>query len=235
MKKQVIFSTIILFVMISCGLTTANNQNEETSGSKNEPVQQRPRVEISTTYGKMIVELYNETPLHRDNFLKLVNEGFYDGTLFHRVIQGFMIQGGDPDSKTATRGQTLGMGGPAYNIPAEFVPALFHKKGALSAARMGDQVNPARESSGSQFYIVQGRPFSAEELDNFEQRSGNPFTPEQRSIYTTIGGTPHLDHAYTVFGHVVEGLDVLDKIAAVSKDRRDRPIEDIKMTMKVIN
>lgn len=189
---------------------------------------------ISTQYGDIKVKLYNETPQHRDNFVKLVEQGFYDGTLFHRIIKEFMIQGGDPNSKNAQPGAMLGNGGPGYTIPAEILPGLIHKKGALSAARLGDQMNPKRESSGSQFYVVQGKKWTDDELNMFAQR-GLKLTPEQREIYKTIGGTPHLDGAYTVFGEVVEGLDVLDKIAATPTGQVDRPIEDIKMTVKMLN
>lgn len=189
---------------------------------------------ISTQYGDIKVKLYNETPQHRDNFVKLAQEGFYDGTLFHRIIKEFMIQGGDPNSKNAQASTMLGNGGPGYTIPAEILPNFIHKKGALSAARLGDQGNPKRESSGSQFYVVQGKKWTDDELNMFAQR-GSKLTPEQKEIYKTIGGTPHLDGAYTVFGEVVEGLDVIDKIAAVPTGQADRPIEDVKMTVKLLN
>jgi cyclophilin family peptidyl-prolyl cis-trans isomerase len=191
-------------------------------------------VEIETNYGTMTVQLSNATPQHRDNFIKLAEEGFYDGTLFHRVIEGFMIQGGDPSSRNASPQQQLGTGGPGYTIPAEFADSLVHVKGALSAARQGDQVNPEKRSSGSQFYIVQGKPLTDEALDNMEARKGIHYTPEQRTAYKTVGGTPFLDRDYTVFGHVVKGLDVLDKIAAVATNPGDRPKEDVVIKMKVI-
>lgn len=191
-------------------------------------------VEIETDYGTMVVRLSNATPQHRDNFIKMAEEGYLDGTLFHRVIEGFMIQGGDPNSKKAKPGEALGMGGPGYTVAAEFVDSLVHVKGALSAARQGDQVNPEKRSSGSQFYIVQGKPLSKEELDNMEARKGIRYTKEQRDLYTSIGGTPFLDREYTVFGRVIEGLDVIDKIAAVEKDERDRPVKDIEMKVRVI-
>jgi peptidyl-prolyl cis-trans isomerase B (cyclophilin B) len=194
----------------------------------------RQKVLISTDYGDITIELYNETPKHRDNFIKLAESGFYDGTLFHRVIKYFMIQGGDPASKNAAPGAMLGNGGPGYTIPAEINPKFYHKKGALSAARQGDQVNPTRASSGSQFYIVQGKPISESDLKIYEQRMNVKFSPEQIKTYTTIGGAYHLDGAYTVFGEVIEGLDVIDKIASVQKDSNDRPVKDIKMTVKVI-
>lgn len=182
---------------------------------------------IHTDLGDMKGILYNETPKHRDNFVKLVNSGFYNGLLFHRVISGFMIQGGDPDSKNAKPGQTLGSGGPGYTVPAEFNKEFIHKKGALSAARTADQVNPAKASSGSQFYIVQGKKIPASQL-------GANYTADQKKIYETIGGTPFLDGQYTVFGEITQGLDVIDKIAAVQKDTRDRPVKDIKMTVKIL-
>jgi peptidyl-prolyl cis-trans isomerase B (cyclophilin B) len=182
---------------------------------------------IHTDYGDMKGMLYNETPKHRDNFVKLAKSGFYDGLLFHRVISGFMIQGGDPDSKNAKPGQQLGAGGPGYTVPAEFNTAFIHKKGALAAARQGDQVNPTKASSGSQFYIVQGKKMSAAQL------TGN-YTPEQKKIYETIGGTPFLDNQYTVYGEITDGLDVIDKIAACEKGPGDRPAKDIKMTIKIV-
>jgi peptidyl-prolyl cis-trans isomerase B (cyclophilin B) len=182
----------------------------------------------------MVVRLYDETPEHRDNMIKLIEEDFYEGQLFHRVIKDFMIQGGDPHSVNAARGQRLGTGGPGYTIPAEFHNHLFHKKGALSAARMGDHVNPERNSSGSQFYIVQGMKLTPEMLKQFEQKRSEPFTPEAIEAYTTIGGSPHLDGGYTVFGEVVEGLSVLDDIASVETDANDRPLEDVVIHMEVI-
>ena len=188
---------------------------------------------ISTSLGDIKVKLYNETPYHRDNFLKLAKEAYYDNTLFHRVIKGFMIQGGDPDSKNATPEQSLGMGGPGYTLPAEINPNLFHKKGALSAARTGDQMNPQRRSSGSQFYVVQGKTYTGEELKQMEAR-GFVFSDAQKTAYKTIGGTPFLDAQYTVFGEVVEGLDVLDKIAATETKPGDRPAKDVKMTVKIV-
>lgn len=189
---------------------------------------------ISTSYGDMKMVLYNETPQHRDNFIKLVEKEFYNGTLFHRVIKDFMIQGGDPESKTAEAGQMLGSGGPGYTIPAEFNAKFIHKKGALSAARQGDNINPKKASSGSQFYIVQGKKTTKAELDNMSRRTNATYTPEQIKEYETNGGTPFLDNNYTVFGEVIEGLDVIDKIADVAKGRGDRPKEDIKMTMKIV-
>ena len=172
--------------------------------------------------------------LKSNNFIKLVKSGFYDGTLFHRVIAGFMIQGGDPDSKTAEKGQMLGNGGPGYTVPAEFNKSFYHKRGALSAARMGDGSNPQKASSGSQFYIVQGKKYDRKNLESMGKRSGANYTDEQIKVYEMEGGTPQLDMNYTVFGEVVEGFDVIDKIAAVAKGRADRPKEDVKMTMKIV-
>lgn len=243
------------------------------------------KVKIETSYGDIIVRLYDDTPVHRDNFLKLVGEGFYDGTLFHRVIKEFMIQGGDPDSKGAPKGKSLGSGDAGYTLPAEFNPALFHKRGALAAARLGDNVNPERRSSGCQFYIVWGKKYSEGEMGQLakqmkmqaEQQVFNELvsqnrkkvmdlrrnrdqaglmalqeeltaqtmaivkekglgvlTPEQKTVYTTLGGTPFLDGQYTVFGEVEEGLEVVAKIQEVSTDGGDRPLKDIAMKATVV-
>jgi len=169
--------------------------------------------------------LYNDTPQHRDNFVKLVEDGWYDGSIFHRVINNFMIQGGQAAS---------GQQDPGYTIPAEILPKYYHKKGALAAARMGDNVNPQRASSGSQFYIVHGQVFNDATIDMMEQRSGTTYTEEQRKTYSTVGGAPHLDGQYTVFGQVADGFDVIDKIAAVKTGQMDRPVEEVKMTIKII-
>ena len=254
------------------------------------PSEPRKMVLLSTSFGDIKIELYNETPGHRDNFLKLVGEGFYNDLLFHRVIKEFMIQGGDPDSKGAAPGVMLGNGGPGYTIPAEIVSGLIHKKGALAAARLGDQQNPTKASSGSQFYLVHGKTWTPQELQQMEgqksqmvrqacyneflskpeneavyrpriqslQQAGDQqglmalqkeldqltqeafdarkivYSPEQVQTYGTVGGSPHLDGDYTVFGQVVEGLDVIDKIAAVQTASANRPAEDIKMTIKII-
>nr|MBC8464565.1 peptidylprolyl isomerase [Bacteroidota bacterium] len=171
--------------------------------------QKRAQVLIQTEVGDIVVELYNETPKHRDNFIRLAKNGFYNGTLFHRVIPNFMIQGGDPDSKKASAGQPLGNGGPGYKIPAEFVKTLFHKKGVLAAAREPDAVNPKKASSGSQFYIVQGQVFDEKTLKSF----GKPFGKDAINAYSTIGGSTHLDGEYTVFGEVVRGLELVEKNA----------------------
>jgi peptidylprolyl isomerase len=245
---------------------------------------------ISTSLGDMKIKLFNETPKHRDNFLKLVKEHFYDSLLFHRVIQDFMIQGGDPDSKHAEPAKLLGDGDLNYTIPAEFVPSLCHKKGMLCAARNGDDVNPEKASSACQFYIVQGKIRTDEDLASFEKRVNKPviakikeeilnkeenavlkemiatakkeqnndslmvyfkrvnklideeyaktphysFPEDHRTIYKTLGGTPHLDSQYTIFGEVIEGIDVIDKIAAVGKNKDDRPLLEVRMWVKGI-
>ena len=189
---------------------------------------------IETPFGNMIAELFDETPQHRDNFLKLAQEGFFDDLLFHRVIKGFMIQGGDPESRNAPPGRRLGTGGPGYTVPAEFVDSLVHLKGALSAARQADQVNPARASSGSQFYIVQGKPTEASVLNRFAAQKGSPYTEAQIADYAELGGAPFLDGQYTVFGMVIEGLEVIDKIAEVETNQTDRPKQDVWMRVKVI-
>ena len=242
-------------------------------------------VVIETTLGTIKVKLYNDTPLHRDNFIKLVKEGFYNDLLFHRVIKNFMIQGGDPESKNASAGKQLGVGGPGYTLPAEIkYPERFHKRGALSAARQGDEVNPEKKSSGSQLYIVWGEVYSDGKLDAIEKQLTQMqeqkifhalaathrseiinlrrnrdqeglyalqeelikqtqkkmkelgpvrLTAEQRQVYKTVGGTPHLDGDYTVFGEVKEGLDVVEKIQQVQTGNADRPVKDIRMNMKI--
>jgi cyclophilin family peptidyl-prolyl cis-trans isomerase len=278
MKKAAILSLMVLIVCtVVYSFTILSKDNDSI-------------VVINTKYGNIKVKLYNETPLHKANFLKLVSQNFFDDLLFHRVIKEFMIQGGDPDSKTAQPGAMLGNGGPGYTIPAEFMPSLIHKKGALSAARESDQVNPKKESSGSQFYIVQGKVFTNQELDVIESKMNQniknqilgkilmapesellrlrldsvkkigtqeallnfikeldpiaekemakqgglyKFSATQRKTYTTIGGTPHLDGNYTVFGEVLEGMNVIDSIAAQKTDKNDRPLEDIKMKIKL--
>jgi len=191
-------------------------------------------VEIETDFGIMIAELSDETPLHRDNFSKLAEEGYYNGLIFHRVIQNFMVQGGDPKSKDAKKGASLGNGGPGYEVPAEITTKLTHVKGALAAARTPDYVNPEKKSSGSQFYIVHGKPLSNGSLDQVEGSKDIRYTPEQRAAYLEKGGYPTLDQEYTVFGKLISGFDVLDKIAEVKKDGRNRPEEDIKMKVRLI-
>ena len=226
MTKKVLF--LLFFIVISVFSFAQKVDKQKKDGIK------EYYVKIETSYGDMVVKLYNETPLHRDNFIKLAKEGTYDGLIFHRVINQFMIQGGDPKSRDAKPGQMLGDGELGYTIPAEFVPGLIHKKGALAAARQGDQVNPQKASSSCQFYIVQGTTWDANRLKMVEQRMGKSYTAEEAEVYATVGGTPFLDGDYTVFGEVVEGMEVIDKIAAVPCGPMDRPIEDVKMKMSII-
>ena len=265
----------ILLIILACSAVACKSGQKKDGNMEKETV-----LKIETSMGDIKVKLYNETPKHRDNFIKLAKDGTYNGTLFHRVIKDFMVQAGDPESKNAPKGKMLGSGDVGYTVPAEFVyPKYFHKKGALSAARQGDEVNPKKESSGCQFYIVTGKVFNDSTLLNMEQqknqnkvteafnalaqkhmkeiykmRKANDqdglyalqdtlfiqaeaeaakqpdfhFTPEQIKAYTTVGGTPHLDGEYTVFGEVVEGMDIVDKIQQVKTDRSDRPEEDVK-------
>ena len=201
----------------------------------------RHEIEMVTDSGKIVIALYNETPQHRDNFLKNVKEGVYDGQLFHRVIKDFMIQAGDPASKTATKGQMLGDSDDKYSVPAEIVyPKLFHKRGAVAAARESDDVNPQRASSATQFYIVWGRKFSDNQLAWAQERIDKytngqiKITPEIGNIYKTVGGTPHLDGSYTVFGEVLEGLDIVERIQTATTDDNDRPINDIRIVKATV-
>ena len=268
-NKLLILAALIM-VFSACG----------AGPKKSSDMEKRTQVKIETTMGEIIVELYNETPKHRDNFIKLAKEGVYDSTLFHRVIRQFMIQAGDPESKNATDTAQLGSGDVGYTIPAEFVPKFFHKKGALAAARMGDDVNPERESSGCQFYIVTGRKFRESQLldmagqknnarmdtifnqlarkhmkEIYKLRKANDqdgllelqdsleaqayalykeeepfmFTPEQLTAYSTIGGAPHLDGAYTVFGQVVSGMETVEKIEGTKTGKADRPVENVRI------
>ena len=266
----------ILLIILACSAVACKSGQKKDGNMEKETV-----LKIETSMGDIKVKLYNETPKHRDNFIKQAKDGTYNGTLFHRVIKDFMVQAGDPESKNAPKGKMLGSGNVGYTVPAEFVyPKYFHKKGALSAARQGDEVNPKKESSGCQFYIVTGKVFNDSTLLNMEQqknqnkvteafnalaqkhmkeiykmRKANDqdglyalqdtlfiqaeaeaakqpdfhFTPEQIKAYTTVGGTPHLDGEYTVFGEVVEGMDIVDKIQQVKTDRSDRPEEDVKI------
>jgi cyclophilin family peptidyl-prolyl cis-trans isomerase len=187
---------------------------------------------ITTPYGDMKIRLYNSTPKHRDNFINLTNKKFYDYTLFHRVIKDFVVQGGDPLSKDAHVLDVLGEGGPGYQLDAEI--GAIHVKGAVAAARLDDSQNPERKSSGSQFYIVQGKAVTDLELDQWEAQKGIKYTPEQRKLYLEKGGLPFLDMDYTVFGEVVEGLDVIDRMSTVPKGRYDRPTEDQRMIVKIV-
>ena len=280
MKKNLLLSFVMVaFTLMSCSANNSGSESQASAPSKGNS-EKMIKVELETSLGNIVVELYNETPLHRDNFVKLVKDGYYDGVLFHRVIKDFMIQTGDGNSKTAGPETSLGDGDPGYTIPAEFVyPKYFHKRGALAAARTGDQVNPERRSSGSQFYIVTGKIYSSEDLQMMTKRLGDgkkqeifrrlvmenqsrikelqesqdmaaldelqkqliqqtedeaaktPFkmTDEQINAYTSIGGTPHLDGQYTVFGEVVSGMDVVDKIQNTTTGRLDRPTVDIKI------
>lgn len=239
MRSQIVSIGFLamLSLSVSCGNTLSTGSNPTFAGlqPQGQQVDKPTRVKFITPQGDIVVELFNQTPEHRNNFVRLAREGFYDGLLFHRVIQSFMIQGGDPNSRNAQPGEPLGMGDPGYTLPAEIVPGVFHRRGALAAARMGDQMNPERRSSGSQFYLVQGRVWSHEELTQMAQQRGLTITEEARQIYTTEGGTPHLDGTYTIFGQVVEGLDVIDRIAAVQTDRANRPLDDVSMRVVVLD
>jgi peptidyl-prolyl cis-trans isomerase B (cyclophilin B) len=219
--KQVIHSCLFLTVLVISSFVL---KQEEPKALK---------VRIDTPYGPIIGVLYNDTPLHRDNFAKNIKDSVYKDLLFHRVIKDFMIQGGDPNSRNAPAGQQLGMGGPGYTLPAEILPQFYHKKGALSAARTGDQMNPQRRSSGSQFYVVHGKKCSDEELKMMESK-GVVFSEEQKQSYKNLGGAPFLDAQYTVFGEVVEGLEIIDKIATVATANGDRPVEDVKILKTTI-
>lgn len=216
--KQYFFTLLFVF-FISC--TATKNARLNT--------RQNHFVKIETDSGTMVAKLSNKTPLTTGNFLKLVKKDFYDGLLFHRVIKDFMIQGGDPDSRNAKRGVELGNGGLKYTVPAEFDSTLFHQKGALAMARESDDVNPKKASSSTQFYIVEGRTFTDAEMDKIEAKFKIKIPEDHRKIYRTIGGTPFLDMNYTVFGKVIDGLHVIDKIAGVMTDKNNRPVHDIKM------
>jgi peptidyl-prolyl cis-trans isomerase B (cyclophilin B) len=221
----------IVAILSSLIVFSASAQKKDSTIKKKD---RKRDVLMQTTMGDLVIRLSDSTPLHRDNFLKLVKVGYYDSVLFHRVIKDFMIQGGDPDSKRAAVGKPLGNGGPGYTVPAEFRKTLFHKKGVIAAARTGDNMNPTKASSGSQFYIVQGKTFTDAGLDSVEtfRLNGRKIPAEQRQAYKTIGGTPHLDQGYTVYGEVVKGLDVIDKIAAVQTSKaqdRDRPLQDVRI------
>lgn len=222
---------MLLVIFCLAGILNAGiAQNDSTVTDKD----RKQDVLLQTSMGDIVIRLSDSTPLHRDNFLKLVKIKYYDGILFHRVMNGFMIQGGDPDSKTAAAGIPLGMGSPGYTIPAEFKPSLFHTKGVIAAARMPDNFNPQKASSGSQFYLAQGKIYTDAGLDSMEtyRMGGKKITPERRAAYKTIGGIPFLDDVYTVYGEVIEGIEVVDKIAAVAVSRGpdlNRPLEDVKI------
>lgn len=217
----------LLLLILFAGFTTLAQQ-------KKAPFKQKPKkdylVTISTEFGQIYLVLYDKTPKHKENFIKLIKNKFYDSLLFHRVIDGFMIQGGDPNSKNAQAGEMLGMGDVGYMIEAEFNPEIFHKRGSLAAARNN---NPQKASSGCQFYIVQKKALSDEELEQIEANIGRQIPENHKKVYREIGGTPHLDMNYTVFGEVIQGMEVVDKIAAVEKDENNRPLKDIRMSIKV--
>ncbi len=208
---------LLLTLLSLCLLTTSWAGKKKTNPNT---------VVIETEYGNITMVLFDNTPKHRDNFLKLANEGFFDSTLFHRVIPQFMIQGGDPDSKKAAAGTMLGNGDVGYRIDAEINDTNFHQYGAVAAARDN---NPNKSSSGCQFYIVVGKKFTGEQLDGMSKQNGRNYTPAQREVYKTIGGTPHLDGNYTVFGQVIEGMDVVEKIVAEPRNNMDRPNKDMRM------
>jgi len=212
MKNTILILTVLFMAFQQSGCSQSNPKSETL-------------VLIKTSYGDITAKLYNDTPKHRDNFIKLIKEGWYNDSPFHRIISGFMIQGG---------GNKDGRQDPGYTIDAEFSAGHLHKKGALSAARMGDQVNPTKASSGCQFYIVQGTVVTEDVLNSYEQRYKTTFTPEQRKTYTTIGGTPWLDGGYTVFGEVVSGFDVIDKIASVPTGPGDKPVNPVTMTIEIL-
>ena len=246
MKKiTLVFTLVLCLILASCSSSKTNDGSAKFTSSKANTEQgtdkqndkqlttrnmdNLTKVLIKTSEGDITIALYDNTPKHKENFLKLVKDGFYNNVLFHRIIQGFMIQTGDPDSKGAPAGKMLGNGGPGYTIPAEFKPENYHKRGAVAAARLGDQMNPTKASSGSQFYIVDGKTFNTNMMAQISYQYRKTFTDEQRKVYETIGGAPFLDGDYTVFGEVVSGMDVVDKIAAKPKDRFDRPTTDVKI------
>lgn len=223
MKKLATLS--LAFLCLLPLLSVAKDKKGKKGGQPTDTL-----VVLTTDLGEMKLRLYKETPLHRSNFIKLAGSGFYDSLLFHRVIRNFMIQGGDPLSKNAAPGQMLGMGDNGYTVPAEFRDTIFHKKGSLCAARTE---NPEKASSGCQFYIVQGQVFTAEQLSQLETQRGMKLTDKQKQLYSTVGGSPWLDGGYTVFGEVISGMDVIDRIATVKTQPGDRPVEDVRMRMKL--
>ncbi|TAH17483.1 MAG: peptidylprolyl isomerase [Cytophagales bacterium] len=219
-----IFRFLLFVFLLSIG-QFAVAQEERVKKSKKDFL-----ITITTEFGNIYLLLYDETPKHKANFIKLAKKGFYDSLLFHRVIDNFMIQGGDPNSKNAKAGERLGNGDVGYKIDAEFVPTIFHRRGVIAAARDG---NPQKASSGCQFYIVQRKPLSEPEIQQMEARIGKPIPENQKEVYRKIGGTPHLDMGYSVFGEVIQGMEIVDKIAATPKDPFDRPQKDIRMSIKV--
>ena len=225
-----------VLMITACSNGTISKETQIVEEKTNVIIPKMTKVELKTSLGDIVVGLYKETPKHHDNFVKLVNEGYYNGVLFHRVIKNFMIQGGDPDSKNASTGALLGEGDLGYTVDAEFMPQVhFHRRGVLAAAREGDDVNPEKASSSMQFYIVWGQVYTKELLEKYKEyyarRTGRELTitPEQEAAYTTVGGTPHLDGEYTVFGEVISGLDVVEKIQSVACDSNDRPLEDVRI------
>ncbi|HEY5392898.1 MAG TPA: peptidylprolyl isomerase [Hanamia sp.] len=221
--KKLYYLAFFVF-LISCTASRNSGKN----------VTNQTYVKIETDSGTMIAKLSAQTPLTTNNFVKLVKKHFYDGLLFHRVVKGFMIQAGDPDTKNAKKGQVFGEGGLGYTIPAEFDTSLFHEKGALAMARESDNNNPKKASSSTQFYIVDGRTFTNKEMDKIEERFKILIPENHREIYRTIGGDPFLDMNYTVFGQVIKGQDVIDKIASAAKDKNNRPLTDIKMKITIL-
>lgn len=236
--KRIAFVFALIFISIIAFSQTKTSSKKTLNASTKKALEKERLVGITTPYGVIVVKLYDSTPLHRDNFVKLVQQGFYDSLLFHRVIDGFMIQGGDPTSKNAPDSVQLGSGeAPGDRIPAEFNMAYFHKRGALAAARDN---NPEKASSNCQFYIVQGKPVSDSDLNMMECQIRNEkplfrYTDAQRVVYNTIGGTPFLDQNYTVFGEVIKGMEVIDKIAKLPRDSNDRPLQNAMMKMKMLN
>ena len=218
-----LFYLVALICIVSCSASKKAGKNKAEQ-----------KVMITTNYGTIVLKLYNKTPQHRANFIKLVKEHFYDSLLFHRVVKGFMIQGGDPESRHAKPGEIIGEGSLKYTIPAELDTSLFHKKGALAAARESDDNNPQKKSSSTQFYIVEGKTFTNAEMDKIEEKLHIKIPENHRAVYRTIGGTPFLDMSYTVFGEVVSGLDVLDKINHLPTDDNNRPLQNVWMKISLV-
>jgi peptidyl-prolyl cis-trans isomerase B (cyclophilin B) len=242
--KVKLFVVLCILALCACEKKNKEQENTEQNAAANtaEKIQELPKVDVSklkkvkitTSMGEIVVALYDDTPIHRDNFIKLAKEKTLNGSIFHRVIDGFMIQGGDPTTKDPNSKIPPGQGGPGYNLKAEIKRNHLHKRGALAAARLPDQMNPERESSGSQFYIVQAGPVKPEDLTMMENYFGIKYTDAEKKMYYEIGGRPDLDMQYTVFGEVVSGLDVVDKIAKVQKNAQDKPLKDIKMELQIV-